>query len=146
LFGIHTGTVYPEIMNLVEDISQKSKRINTKDFNCCNELNYTVLHLEKELDYYIDYLVYCHEKEIKDIEDSVFYVEKVVNSYRIGLIKFVNYEVENKYNDIDKNNLKQVIDQYNKVIVNFIEGLKMFEINGFSDLNLLITYEGEYDK
>lgn len=67
LFGIHTGTIYPEIVNLVEDISEKSRKLNTEDFCCYHELRYAVRMLEKELDYYFGYILDCkrdHEQKL----------------------------------------------------------------------------------
>ena len=36
-FGIHTGSIYPEIVNLVDEISNKSRKLNTEKFCCGNE-------------------------------------------------------------------------------------------------------------
>ena len=55
LFGIHTGSIYPEIINLVKEISGISKKLNTENFTCLKEMEYTLRQMEKELVYYLDY-------------------------------------------------------------------------------------------
>ena len=55
LFGIHTGTIYPEISNLVRELTHKSRQLNTQAFTCENELYYALAQLERELDFYLDY-------------------------------------------------------------------------------------------
>ena len=57
LFGIHTGSIYPETINLVKDLTRKSGWINTQPYSCENELHYTLRQMERELDYYLYYVV-----------------------------------------------------------------------------------------
>lgn len=145
LFGIHTGSVYPEIMNLVDEISKKSKKLNTKEFNCYNELEYVINNLLKELNYYFEYLIYHQEKETEEVEKRILYVENVINSYRIGLLKFISFETnsDQDLSDISKDNLKKIINDYNYAVYSFITSLKDFGLNYFSERNLKITYGEE---
>lgn len=98
LFGIHTGSIYPETVNLVTELTQKSARINTERFTCANELRYTLGRLRRELDYYLDYALGRQldpdgrrrdrtewEREMPLI---LAHIERVVNDYRRGLAQF----------------------------------------------------------
>lgn len=88
LFGIHTGSIYPEIINLVKELSGKSGRIYTRPFTCENELRYTLSQLKRELDYYLDYAVSHKQKGASEdtLQQILVDVGKVINSYREGLV------------------------------------------------------------
>ena len=144
MFGIHTGTIYPEIMNLVDDISEKSKKLNTEEFCCYHELNYVVNNLNKELDYYFDYII-DKKREAKedtgkaDLDQTLIYVESVINSYRIGLLDFLEdfpeYEEEKV---ITRDQMKKIIGRYNRIVDDFTEELGRYGIETFSGRQLLI--------
>lgn len=123
LFGINTGTIYPEIVNLAKDLSQKSKMIVTEPFSWESELKYALITLEKELIYYGDYL-YLHDIEHNNNE---FYallqsIKLMINNYRLGLIKFCN-DYHTKKIIIEgcntEENLNDLIDRYNSIISDF---------------------------
>ena len=56
MFGINTGSVYPEIVNVAEDLVNKSKSLVTEPFSWKNEIKYVLNNLEKELSYYAEQL------------------------------------------------------------------------------------------
>lgn len=90
MFGIHTGSVYPEIVNVAEDLVNKSKSLVTEPFGWKNEIKYVLNKLEKELEYYIERLS-AHENRDCAYYDEVQRVEKVIHSYRLGLLDFFSY-------------------------------------------------------
>lgn len=128
LFGINTGTVYPEIVNLAADITNKSKMLVTEKFCWENELKYVLKNFEKELNYYTDYLFLSFGKKTQDPEylESVQMVEMIINSYRIGLIKFDN---DFKNSSLCKQDPKlsykvqPFLDAYNAILDDFKKNL-----------------------
>lgn len=128
MFGINTGTIYPEIMNFADDLIKKSKILITDKFSWENEINYVLKNLKKELSYYFDYLIsFGKENDSAEFFESVQYIEQTVNSYRTGLIKFYN----------DRNNLKidiketlleekmsDIISEYNAIVKDFADAVQ----------------------
>lgn len=146
LFGIHTGTIYPEIVNLVGDISKKSRKLNTDEFCCYNELKYTLRMMEKELDYYFDYVVaYMSENKSSGCEDMhkvLAYVENIINSYRIGLLDFIkDVTVYEQRSFITREEMESVIDQYNCLVRDFSGELRQRGAVEFSGEQLQIRVE-----
>ena len=87
LFGIHTGSIYPEIINLVKEISGISKKLNTENFTCLKEMEYTLRQMEKELVYYLDYAI--EHRKSDNIDQILIYIERKVNHYRKGFSEFI---------------------------------------------------------
>ncbi|PNV63731.1 hypothetical protein C0033_02625 [Clostridium sp. chh4-2] len=147
MFGIHTGTIYPEIMNLVDDISEKSKKLNTEPFCCYHELTYAVNNLKKELDYYIDYILDKNrqQKEKPDeveLDQMLICVEAVINSYRIGLLDFADDFCEyEKDKAISRDEMKEIIDRYNQLVGEFTKELSRYGIEAFSGVQLQIAID-----
>lgn len=143
-FGIHTGSIYPEIMNFVEDISDKSQKLNTEDFCCYHELMYAVKTLEKELDYYFDYIL-NHSKQ-DGLHEILLHVENIVNSYRIGFLEFAHNMAEIEQKEfIRPEELAEVINRYNRLILEFSGELNQHGICDFSGKQLLINMERTKD-
>lgn len=146
LFGIYTGSIYPEIVNLADEISEKSKKLNSLSFCCDSEFSYVIKNLEKELSYYSDYLIDCKRNGI-DLNHAIIYVENIINSYRIGLLEF--YEAYNisKLNENGTRNkilysLVEAINRYNKVIEEFCKELGSYDVNSISQDELMIIFNG----
>lgn len=130
-FGIHTGSIYPEIVNLVDEISNKSRKLNTEKICCCSELMYAVRMLEKELDYYFDYVL-DNRKEL-DTEGILVYVENRINSSRIGLLDFTqNMEETIQKAYLSEEELNTIINQYNQLILEFSKELNQHGVHKFS--------------
>ena len=156
MFGINTGTIYPEIMNVADDLVNKSKILITDDFSWENEISYVFKNLKNELSYYFDYLAsYGKNNRTSEFYESVQYIEQLINSYRTGLIKFYNdrnnlkisnVNIDEKY--LDKNTLetkleekmKNLIANYNAIIDDFAEAVQMLYSTTIStDLYIDIT-------
>ncbi|MCI8513140.1 MAG: FRG domain-containing protein [Lachnospiraceae bacterium] len=123
LFGIHTGSIYPETINLVKDLTHKSGWINTRPYSCENELRYALRQMERELDYYLDYSVSqarirngasesgeAYDERLRNVLGQV---ERVINGYREGLIYFVRDRRTWKEEGIEESRLRAVLSEYN---------------------------------
>lgn len=87
MFGIHTGSIYPETVNLVRELTHKSSQLNTQEFTLYNELHYGLKQLHRELNYYVGYLYDLRENgETAALPQAMRHVEQVVDSYRRGLL------------------------------------------------------------
>lgn len=156
MFGINTGTIYPEIMNVADDLVNKSKILITDDFSWENEISYVFKNLKNELSYYFDYLAsYGKNNRTSEFYESVQYIEQLINSYRTGLIKFYNDRNNLKISNVnideknlDKNTLetkleekmKNLIANYNAIIDDFAEAVQMLYSTTIStDLYIDIT-------
>lgn len=86
LFGIHTGSIYPEIVNLVGEMKEKSGRLNTEKFTLKTELEAAMDQLERELSYCLSYAVRLQRGGQTELEDVMIDIEKLISGYRRGLL------------------------------------------------------------
>ena len=124
LFGIHTGSIYPEIINLVEELNEKSRRLNTQPFTCENEWDGVLHHLEKELVFYLNYTIEQKAEEAVWMQGPILlHVERIIDDWRRGMVEFLqNYrEDREKGRDtyIEKEKLIARIDRYNSLVDRF---------------------------
>ncbi|NBH72964.1 FRG domain-containing protein [Clostridiaceae bacterium] len=152
LFGIHTGSIYPEIINLVGELSSKSKKLNTEEFNCKNELLYAWRQMEKELDYYLDYAIGLGKNGRKHGEavpvQVLMHMEHVIDSYRKGFLEFARDWQDGKEpgqegqkGDLRMEDLKMVIEKYNQSVEEFSRNLQQYGIGEISEKMLLIRLD-----
>lgn len=146
LFGIHTGSIYPEIINLVDELSSKSRKLNTEDFSCRNELEYALRQFDKEMDYYFDYIIGRRADGEENVTRILMHIEHVIDSYRKGLLEFAgNYyqwkredQTEEPYG-LKETELDEIIGKYNKVVREFAENIGRYGMTEFSSDKLQIT-------
>lgn len=131
LFGIHTGSIYPEVTNLVKELTEKSRLLNTDDFTCENELHYTMRLFAKELDYYLDYAAENRDNEAY-IDQILTHIERVVNSYRLGLLELWRDSPE------IGEPLHWAVEQYNQLVGQFSEALDRCGVEHFSPMSITI--------
>lgn len=157
LFGIHTGSVYPEIVNLVQEMTEKSKWIRTEPFGLEGELQHLQRQFEKELDYYLGYIISVSEKskvdagiKAKKILMIMREIEEVVEGYQERIILFAkDFEMGKDWPDGDqgkvKVQLKKFIEGYNKQLKKFNTMLQNEGLTGFSvdTLQLKLRYKEE---
>lgn len=145
LFGIHTGSIYPEINNYVEELTRKSGYLNTQDFTFENELRYTLRQLEKELDYYLDYAIDTKDFGSHGQQLAVLrHIERVIKSYREGFLQLAQH-LERDSEDKDKLCLvRAYMEQYNTRLDDFEESIEQYKLGDFStaDLKLDIPTDG----
>jgi len=129
MFGINTGTIYPEIVNLADEMIQKSEKMTTEEFNWQNEIKSVLKNLRKELDYYLQYLQYYSKENEAEYYKAVQMVEMVINSYRVGIIEFVSDFDELGLNNVSNNTTNQPIDycvNKNSIIERYNDALQSF--------------------
>lgn len=140
LFGIHTGSIYPEIINLVEELSSKSRRLNTRPFTCKNELLLAVRQLDRELDYYLDYVLDQMRTPACNMEQILMHVEHVIDSYRMGLLEFARgFRSQAAYLELE--DFESIIKHYNQSVQRFSEAMRDNRVGEFAGSALLIQIE-----
>lgn len=128
LFGIHTGSVYPEIINLVKELSGKSTKLNTEEFCCENEAHHTLKQLEQELLYYLDYAL--EQRKSDRIGQILVHIEQRLSYYRQGIKEFQEYC---KYSpSISEEWAEQMAEQYNQLVQRFSDAIEEYHIGELS--------------
>lgn len=146
LFGIHTGSVYPEIINLVEDLSSKSKRLNVHEFSCRNEMNYALGQLEKELNYYLNYVLDLQELSSEGKNQILIHIEHIVDSYRKGLLELIRADLDSKSRVLEIYDIEQAVEKYNRAVQTFSDKVDRYGVGVFSGQELQILIERKKDK
>ncbi|SDA76879.1 FRG domain-containing protein [Lachnospiraceae bacterium G11] len=138
LFGINTGTIYPEIVNLVSELTKKCKKMSTISFNVVDELDSISKQLEMELNYYYDACVdaVIIEKKIEIMRVA----EKVFLSYLRGILDMDEYldkhpdkEVIKVFREFTKK-YNMLLDDFNKCLP--VADRKLIEIDNFKVENI----------
>lgn len=113
-FGIHTGSIYPEAENLIEEIKKKSLSIENSNFDLDSELKILMCNLENEIKYYL-FQIFNNAKKSQEL---IRCFEKMLRGYQLGImqlkddnpelakkislcIKAYNEMIEDAFNDID---------------------------------------------
>ncbi len=130
LFGIHTGSVYPEIINLVRELSQKSQKLNTEEFNCRNELGHVLEQMKRELQYYLDYAL--EQKERENMDQILLRVEHRICHYRSGLVELIEHLRKMETPALDKESRRQAIERYNRALREFSAAVGEYGLGRFS--------------
>ena len=130
LFGIHTGSIYPETVNLVGEMKEKSAHLNMKAFSMENELNYVLKQLEQELSYYLDYALDLHRNEETNMDLVMTDIEKIINSYRRGFMDL--YYHSPKAEHFDHAALERAIAKYADVVRDFSQRVEQYGLGPFS--------------
>lgn len=145
MFGINTGSVYPEIVNLVADITDKSRMLITEDFTWQSEIRLVIKTLKKELDYFTTYLKnYDKDKNKLEFYEAIQLIEHIINSYRVGLIKFYNdfptFNIDNY--ESQRHDLKQLLNIYDETINSFRSDMLILYNSAISEgLNINLKEE-----
>lgn len=148
LFGIHTGSIYPEINNLVNDIKLKSNKVNNAKFSFSSELDLAISNLIRGLGYWKEEVVSKSNDEDILIDEMIkitINIEKYINCYKMDL-QMLYDDFQSDKNKIAK--LEDIIQEYNNIIDRFISYISCylysFKIEIDSDnLKINILYRGE---
>ncbi len=108
LFGIHTGSIYPEAENLIEEIKKKSLRIENAKFDFNDELKLLMCNLKNEIKYYMFQIFSNSDKHQKFIRQF----EKVLRGYQLGFIQLKDDTKIPSYS----NSILIAIQEYNDLI------------------------------
>ncbi|SCI94354.1 FRG domain [uncultured Clostridium sp.] len=126
LFGIHSGSIYPEIDNLVKDIEVKSDRINNNEFSLDNELDLVINNLTREINYFKEKIIDCSNKFDKDKNEElidqmikiIMDSERCISYYKEELKELKLYECHNL-------NIDSTIINYNKLVYEFVDYIEI---------------------
>lgn len=131
-FGIHTGSIYPEIYNSVDELVEKSCYQNTAAFTCKNELLYTLNQLDKEMDYYLDYALASKESsQPENLEAVLHHIERVIKTYQDGLLQLARNRKQYEPT-LSIETLNEIVMKYNDQLDDFAQCL---ERNGLGDFS-----------
>lgn len=138
MFGINTGSIYPEIVNLAEDLVDKSKSLITEPFCWKNEVKYVLNNLRKELRYYVDILSRHKGNRDSEYYEMVQTIEMIINSYRIGLLDFLQDFESCKCEDNTESEKQDIVDSFNNIIKKIMDELTS-DCNTMLSTDLMIT-------
>ena len=116
-FGIHTGSIYPEEFNLVDEMVRKSTCVSSDSFSLENELKLIFHNIEKLTEYYLDELEIAPKNNYQAIIDEI---EEELLDYRLRMEKFLN-DLQNasSIENFNKNDLSKWKNQFNELIEEF---------------------------
>lgn len=141
LFGIHTGSIYPEIYNSVGELVDRSRYQNTDDFTCKNELYYSLSQLDKEMDYYLDYALAARESDCpENLAAIICHIERVVKTYQDGLLQLARNRKQYQ-TALSEDDLKKIITDYNSQLDDFAQCVERNGLGNFSADMLKINIE-----
>lgn len=126
LFGIHTGSIYPEPTNLVDDIVKKSYMVDSSQFNINTELNLVLSNLDRDLQYYLSSVIRVSNSndkvnKIQEISNIIREVEIVTYSYKNGFLQLVTTKSLQEQELFDR-----VITDYNNLIYEFDKSVAIY--------------------
>lgn len=130
LFGIHTGSIYPETVNLVEEMKEKSAHLNMERFSMENELNHVLKQLKRELSYYLNYAVHLRLDKAANMDAVMMNIEKMINSYRRGFLDLL--QNPSKAEGFDHAALERAAEKYTSMIRDFSSRVEQYELGPFS--------------
>ncbi|MBR1969026.1 MAG: FRG domain-containing protein [Clostridia bacterium] len=117
LFGIYTGSVYPQPENFVKDLEKKSSLIDATEFSFETELNMALYNLEEELKYQID-IIYSKNTK-KEVITKIIEIEKYIKEFKLCIQEIkefcLNLKDENNYKDSFSN----FLHDYNIIVKEF---------------------------
>lgn len=125
LFGIHTGAIYPEAMNLVEKISGKAENISNDTFSKKNEIALFFENMRDEIEYYT---LKLYNAETEKKVEVLCKCEDVLLGYKESLMYYLEEHI-----DPDK---EKIVNDYNCLITEYEERLEFYcnkEITGSID-------------
>ncbi|MCB5953953.1 FRG domain-containing protein [Enterococcus sp. CWB-B31] len=108
LFGIHTGSIYPEAGNLVNQIVEKTKNIDDHDFNELSELTLSLKTIKKDLQNQLDTIYkksFQNELTQSTLLESILELERKVKTYKLELLDLKENECFYSKNNLAIENL-----------------------------------------
>lgn len=131
-YTIHTGSIYPEIYNSVEELVDRSSYQNTNNFTCKYELAYTLSQLNKELDYFFDYTLAAKESgQLENLPLILNHIEQVIKIYQDGLLQLARNRKQYQ-TVLSADDLNEIINQYNDQLDDFAQCIQRNGLGDFS--------------
>lgn len=142
LYGIHTGSIYPENYNLVSEISRKAENVNTKEFSLQSELELVISNLRTSLDSYMDKMESAAADGRTDrYMELLLLSERILKDYREGIDSLEqNGEKYRTVNGFEKG-VQRAKEEFDICIKDFYNKLREFSPQGieFSEEYLLFV-------
>lgn len=129
LFGIHTGSIYPEATNLVKQMVNKSSFTQAEEFTLDSEMKLIIKNVKFEVQSYYKEIIAC--REMADCIKIIERLEKEIYSYKIGLEELIEKGILPATEWTDK---KGYTAEYNDIIEYYIK-----KINMVTDIDINIT-------
>lgn len=118
LFGIHTGSIYPEEFNLVQEMVSRSRMVSSDSFSLQNEVELVFQNLKDTTMYYIDRLRWADPTEYLEL---VMDGEKDLWDYHIRMKHFLdNIQIKT----ITKEYKEKLREDFNQLIEDFANQAK----------------------
>ena len=125
LFGIYTGSVYPEAGNLVKEMTEKSTMLNATEFSFATEIDLALVNLEKEMEYYLSIILSTYST-ISQCTQVVKKFEEVVYSYKLGFIDLQKHYKDYGLDDTADEKIKASILTYNSFVEEYVENINRY--------------------
>lgn len=127
LFGIYTGSVYPEVELMQDEIKERCMRINSLDVDVQLMTKYTLNDFSAEYDYFVDCCDYYNSKGntpgelIRIIEKTVALHKEHLKSYW-NRLKCIENDKENSRTRLEMKS-DNLLSMYNELLNGFNENL-----------------------
>ncbi len=118
-FGIHTGSIYPEEFNLVDEMIRKSEQVSSAPFSLDSELQLVFHNIERLTEYYLNKLEIASGEEYQKIIDEI---EEELLDYCMRMSEFIANQkpIKPKVSDKeDKDSTQECKEQFNGLIEKF---------------------------
>lgn len=99
LFGIHTGTIYPENENLVEEFVKKSNQAETYPYSLVNEVRMALKGLDEAMDRLVREIVECRG-EYETCMEIVEAAEQELQGYLMDVEEILEFADEKEREEI----------------------------------------------
>lgn len=110
LFGINTGSIYPQVENFVDNMIARSEYVDNSSFSLENELKLIKYNIEKDIEFYINSIISDKENS----HNTLYELEMNLKDYQIGIINLAKKSKE----PYDNNQAEQL---NNRIIESFVK-------------------------
>lgn len=117
LFGIYTGSVYPQPENFVKDLEKRSSLVDATEFSFENELSMSIYNLEAELKYQLDKIYESNSK--KEINKRIIETEKYIKEFKLCISEIKSYIDRLDKNEAFNNAYLKFVNEYNSIVKYF---------------------------
>lgn len=138
LFGINTGSIYPEITNQTAKFMEHSKKICQTPFTCENELRLALRNLKRGLEYYLDYIL-DYKEDAANLPNIFTVVERMVHSYKRGLLELDPDNCPDVRDVLPPKIWREMAEEYNGLLNTFNRELREEGVPDFDEEALMIS-------
>lgn len=126
LFGIYTGSIYPQADNLISYIEKKTMKLETFDYNFENEVELSIENFKDELQFYLDKIY----NEEQDPVNTILPLEKTLKKWYFNFKQIystsgINDHEKEILNDY-KNNYITLLKDFDKAFLEYAKKESQF--------------------